>query len=416
MPDGQRNGERELATKELLTINSVLKNKDIGILYGQNVDELFVAYRDVWESIKSYHSKYHSVPDIEVIQERFPDLESVPVKGSSEYYLESLKSEFIYNRMEKIFMRAGTELTPDTAPFLLEKVQSAMAKLNRFSGSSKDLDVMDFDSAERHYEQVRERAAAMGGVPGISTGVNFIDSAYTSGFAPGDLIIVLGYTGRAKSLFTTLVACNAHEQGHKPMIISLEMSGEKVRDRIWTIMGSGLFSNSGLALGDIQMDNFRKFKAAHENDPGFIVVTNEGTGELTPNVVQAKIDQHKPSMVIFDYAQLGSDNENSPDMTARMRNMSKQYKRLATQNEIPIVLISSATADSSSSADEPPIIEQVAWSKQLAFDADLAFAVHKYTDSDIIEIVCRKNRNGPLFSGFLKWDIDRGLVEEVFNT
>lgn len=405
-----------MATKELQTINSVLKNKDIGILYGQNVDELFVSYRDVWESIKAYHSKYHSVPDIEVIQERFPDLESVPVQGSSDYYLESLKSEFISNRMEKILLRAGNELSADSAPLLLEKVQTALAKLNRFSGTSKDLNVMDFDAAEHHYQEVRARAEAMGGVPGISTGINFIDSAYTSGLAGGDLVVVLGYTGRAKSLFTTLTACNAHQQGHKPMIISLEMSGEKVRDRIWTIMGSGLFSNSELALGDIRVDSLRKFKDAHANAPGFIVVTNEGVGELTPNVVQAKIDQHKPSMVIFDYAQLGSDNENSPDMTARMRNMSKQYKRLATQNNIPIILISSATADSSASADQPPLIEQVAWSKQLAFDADLAFAVHKYNDSDIIEIVCRKNRNGPLFSGFLKWDIDRGLVEEVFNT
>lgn len=275
---------------------------------------------------------------------------------------------------------------------------------------------MDFDDAEAHFETVRDRAAAMGGTPGIPTGISFIDSAYPSGLAGGDLVVVLGWTGRAKSQFTTLLSCNAYDKGHRPMITSLEMSGAKVRERIYTIMGSGLFKQSSLALGDVSTDDFRTFKKKYEgNERDFIVVTNDGVSELTPNVMQAKIDQHKPSMLVFDYAQLATDNANSSDMTARMRNMSKEYKRLAVNNDIPVVLISSATADSSAASSEPPTVEQVAWSKQLAFDADLAFAVHKHDDSNIVEIVCRKNRNGPLFSGFLDWDIDRGLVTEKFD-
>ena len=88
---------------------------------------------------------------------------------------------------------------------------------------------------------------------------------------------------------------------------------------------------------------------------------------------------------------------------------------LAVNNNIPIILISSATPDGTVSMNEPPQVHQVAWSRQLAFDADLAFAVHRHDDSDIIEIVCRKNRNGPLFSGYLEWDIDRGLITEKFD-
>lgn len=403
-----------MATPELQTINAVLKNKDIGILFGESVDDLFVAYGDVWQGIKEYHAKYHSIPDFEVMAERY-DLEEVPVNGNSAYYLESLKNEYISNNIERLLFKAGEKNSPASAEEVLNRLQQGLAKLNRFSHSARDMNVMDFDEAERHYDEVRERAEAMGGVPGIPTGVSFIDSAYTSGLAGGDLVVVLGWTGRAKSQFTTLVACNAHANGHKPMIVSLEMSGEKVRDRIFTIQGSGLFRHSDLTLGAIGTDDFRTFRKKFENSPEFIVVTNDGVQELTPNVIQAKIDQHKPSMLIFDYAQLASDNAGSPDMTARMRNMSKEFKRLAVQNNIPVILISSATPDSAASVKEPPTIEQVAWSKQLAFDADLAFAVHKHDDSNIIEIVCRKNRNGPLFSGFLNWDIDRGIVKEEFE-
>lgn len=255
----------------------------------------------------------------------------------------------------------------------------------------------------------------MGGMPGIPTGISFIDSAYTSGFAPGDLIVVLGWTGRAKSITTTLFACNAHDCGFVPMIVSLEMNSDKVRDRVYTIKGSGLFRNSSLALGDIDVDNFRSFSSSQKDKPEFIVVTNEGGTELTPNVVESKIDQHKPRLVVVDYAQLASDNANSDNMTQRMMNQSKEYKRLAVRKQVAIILISSATAESATSSNEPPTIEQVAWSRQLAYDADLAFAIHKLDDSDLIMIVCRKNRNGPLFAGMLDWDIDNGIVKEVFE-
>ncbi len=404
------------ANKELLVINAVLKNKDIQALFGHNMDDLMVGYKDIWDSIKAYHARYRTIPDIEVIQERFDDLDKVEVKGDTSYYVDALKEEFIKNRMENLASAAGSAIKAgDTAPRVLAELQAELSKLNRFSNAARDLNVMDFPAAETHYDEVRARALANGGVPGVPTGVDFIDSAYTSGLAGGDLVIVLGWTGRAKSLFTTLVACNAHDFGGKPMIVSLEMSGEKVRDRIWTIKGSGLFSNSALTLGDIAKDDMHSFAAKQAGKHEFIVVSNDGVGEMTPNVIQAKIDQHKPTMLIFDYAQLGSDNANSQDMTARMRNMSKEFKALAVANNIPVILISSATPDNAAASKTPPTIEQVAWSKQLAYDADLAFAVHKHDDSDVVEIVCRKNRNGPMFTGYLIWDIDRGLIDEKFD-
>ena len=96
-----------------------------------------------------------------------------------------------------------------------------------------------------------------------------------------------------------------------------------------------------------------------------------------------------------------------------MRNLSKQLKTFAVANEIPVILISSATPDGKVGEDAPTI-EQVAWSKQLAFDADLAFAVHKHDLGNMIDIVCRKNRNGSQFSLQLDWDIDNGIWNEFY--
>jgi hypothetical protein len=41
------------------------------------------------------------------------------------------------------------------------------------------------------------------------------------------------------------------------MIVSLEMSPENMRDRIFTMLGSGIFRASDLSKGDINIDDFR---------------------------------------------------------------------------------------------------------------------------------------------------------------
>lgn len=403
-----------MVNKALQTINAVAKNKDIGVLYeGGGIDELMGAYADVWQTMKDYHTRYHAIPDIEVLQESHPDFDKVDTTGDTSYYLDALREEYLGSRIDNILVRAAEARDANASSAVLSKLQESLAKLNRFSGSAVDVNIMDVDEASKHYEEVAARAEALGGQPGIPTGIPFIDSAYTSGLAPGDLVVGLGWTGRAKSLFFTLLACNAHDCGFTPMIVSLEMSAAKVRDRVYTIKGSGLFSNSALGLGDVSIDSLRDFKKKQSDKPEFIVVTNEGTGDLTPNVVESKIDQHNPKIVIIDYAQLASDNASSENMTQRMMNQSKEYKRLAVKKQVVIVIISSATAESAASSDEPPTIEQVAWSRQLAYDADLAFAIHKHDESNLISVVCRKNRNGPLFAGILDWDIDNGIIKEA---
>lgn len=410
---------------ELRVLNAICQRKDISTVMAQNMDPMFVGYPDVWQFIKSYYSKHRAIPDVELVKEEFSGFDEVEVKGETEYHVDALREEFKKNQLENLTTNLGMALKKgySTEAIITSLVRDAI-DMQKYSVLSKDIDAMDFGPAETHYEHTRKKALEMGGTPGIPTGIGFIDSAYTSGLSGGDLIVVLGWTGRGKSLLATMICCNAFLAGFKPMIVSLEMSTEKVRDRAYTMLGKGMFQNSDLSVGDVDEDDFREFKKRFGDVPAgvnrFPIISHDGNSEVTPAFVQSKIDQYKPDIIVIDYAQLTSDNAGSQDMTARMRNMSKEYKRLAVANDIPIILISSATPDSTSSTQSPPIIEQVAWSKQLAYDADLAFAVHKH-DGDlsegrcIIECTCRKNRNGALFDGFFRADINRGIYEEGYS-
>jgi replicative DNA helicase len=340
----------------------------------------------------------------------------VPTDAATGYYLDKLKNEFLSNRLKTILLQSGSALKEDAAGRVLADMQSKLASLSKFTNNVRDLDVTDIEAAERHFMSVKERSAVMGGAPGILTGFEAIDKAYPTGMAPGHLIVAIGWPGRGKTWFTSYLACKAWEQGFKPMIISLEMSPENMRDRIYTMLGSGLFKASDFSKGDVNIDDFRSWSTKKfEGKNSFVLISNEGTAEVTPATVQGKIDQHKPDLVILDYHQLFNDNKRSHSEVERNRNISREFKLLAVANNIPIIDITAATADDVSDQDNPPMMSQVAWSKAIEYDADMAMAIHRYPDTNLIEVVSRKNRHGSNFAFYLDWDINRGIIKELYD-
>jgi replicative DNA helicase len=397
-------------------ISAVCKNKDISVLLADNVDEIFTSHRDIWDSLRSYYYKFKAVPEAGILMERFKDFDPVETKAETGYYLDKLKNEYLTNKLKNIILQSGTSLKEDVAARVLADMQAKLSVLSKFTNNVRDVDVTDLDLAEKHLIAVKERSAVMGGSPGILTGFEAIDKAYPTGMAPGHLIVAIGWPGRGKTWFTSYLACKAWEQGFKPMIVSLEMSPENMRDRIYTMMGSGLFRASDFAKGDINIDDLRSWgKKKFENKNGFILVSNEGMGEVNANTIQAKIDQHKPDLVILDYHQLFSDNKRSAGATERNMNVSREFKMLAMNNNIPVIDITAATMDDITDQDAPPMLSQVAWSKAIEYDADMAIAIHKYTNTNMIEVVSRKNRHGHDFNVFLDWDINRGVVKEIYE-
>ena len=401
---------------EVEIISAVCKNKDISTLLAENADELFISHRDIWDSLKSYYYKFKAVPEVGVLMERHKDFDPVDTKAETGYYLDKLKNEFISNKLKSIILQAGASLKEDAASRVLSNMQAQLSTLSKYTNHVRDIDVTDIDSAERHYQSVRERSVVMGGSPGILTGIEAIDKAYPTGMAPGHLIVAIGWPGRGKTWFTSYLACKAWEQGFKPMIVSLEMAPENMRDRIYTMLGSGLFRASDFSKGDINLDDFKTWgKKATTGKNSFILVSNEGTAEVTPATIQGKIDQHKPDIVILDYHQLFNDNKRSNSEVERNRNISRDFKLLAVANNIPIIDITAATADDISDQKEPPMMSQVAWSKAIEYDADMAMAIHRHANTDLIEVVSRKNRHGQDFRFFLDWDINRGIIKPIYE-
>lgn len=405
-----------MAAKAAEVIAAVVENKDIHLVMGED-PTLFGAYGDMFTTgVRDYYAKHKSLPTKELLEQMFPDVTLPNVSGATAYHLDQLKKEFVDNRMEQIMLAAIEHKDSMPTEKRLEKLQASLAKLSQYTATARDLSLNDLEAAEEYFDKMRMKSELNGGTPGISTGFDTIDSAYTTGWSPGHSITLMGYSGKGKSMLSGLFARNAWEQGNKVMVVSMEMTPEEYRERIYTMKGRGQFSMSRMQIGDIDPDDFRTWGTKSLKDlPEFIVTSNEGITSMTPNIIQGKIDMHKPDIVVLDYLQLMSDNAQTGDMTRRMMNLSREIKLLATSNNIPIISITAVTDEDNDKRDGPPVVSQISWSKAIEYDSNMIIAVHRHTDTNIVEIVCRKNRHGDLFSMYFEVDFDRGIWEEKFD-
>jgi len=392
---------------EAKVISAVLQDKQLHVLLQANVETLLRTHNDVWNFIRLYAENNGTVPPSSLVIEKFRDFEVVKDVGATKHHLEELKVEYVNDSMKDILRSAAAEVQSGQGGQALEELITKTSALKKNTSSIRDIDATDIDSAIEYFEQVKEQQAL--GMRGIKTGLPGFDNYLPSGIMPGQLGVFLAYPGIGKSWMALYFAVQAWKQGKTPLIISLEMSETEVRNRVFTIMGEGLWSHRKLSNGEIELDMLKKWHANKlEGRPPFHIISNDSGGEVTPSVIRGKLDQYKPDFVVVDYLQLMSPNQKADNETVKMKNLSRELKLMAISEEVPIIAISSATPDDVKDMSTVPTLAQTAWSRQIAYDADWVMALGRASNSDIIECAFRKNRNGFMGDFLVQCDFDKG--------
>jgi len=391
-------------------ISAVLEDKQMHVMLQANADKLLRTHGDIWEFIRHYFEQNSAMPPTSLIVEKFRDFEPVQGIGSTKHHLDELQAEYLNDNLKDILRNAATEVQSGRGVEALEGLISKTSELKKDTAVIRDVDVTDLESAVAYYENVQKQNEL--GQIGIKTGLPGFDNYLPAGIMPGQLGVFLAYPGIGKSWLSLYFAVQAWKQGKSPLIISLEMSETEVRNRVFTIMGEGLWSHRQLSAGNVEIDTLKMWhKKNVEGRPEFHIISNDSGGEVTPSVIRGKIDQYSPDLVIVDYLQLMSPNQKSESEVVRMKNLSRELKLLAISDEIPIIAISSATPDDVNKLDTVPTLGQTSWSRQIAYDADFVLAMGRGPNSDILECVFRKNRNGFMGEFLVQVDFDKGFYK-----
>jgi replicative DNA helicase len=392
---------------EAKLISAVLQDKQVHVLLQANVDNILRTHNDVWTFIRNYSEANGTVPPVTLVVEKFRDFDFIKEVGATKHHLDELQTEYLNDSLKDILRSAAGEIQGGEGSKALEALITKTSELKKNTSSIRDIDATDIDSAIAYFEKVKEQQAL--GVLGIKTGLPGFDNYLPSGIMAGQLGVFLAYPGIGKSWMALYFAVQAWKQGKTPLIISLEMSETEVRNRVFAIMGEGLWSHRKLSNGEVELDMLKNWHANKiQGRPPFHIISNDSGGEVTPSVIRGKIDQYKPDFVVVDYLQLMNPNQKSDNETVKMKNLSRELKLMAISEEVPIIAISSATPDDVKDLSTVPTLAQTAWSRQIAYDADWVLALGRATNSDIIECAFRKNRNGFMGDFLVQVDFDKG--------
>ena len=392
---------------EAKVISAVLQDKQMHVLLQANVENLLRTHNDVWNFIRLYFDNNGSIPPASLVIEKFRDFQPIEGVGATKHHLEELQTEYLNDSLKDILRSAAGEVQVGNGTEALNGLITKTSELKKNTSAIRDIDATDLDSAVAYFEKIQQQKLT--GQVGIKTGLPGFDNYLPSGIMPGQLGVFLAYPGIGKSWLALYFAVQAWKQGKSPLVISLEMSETEVRNRVFAIMGEGLWSHRKLSNGEVELDMLKNWHANKiAGKPEFHIISNDNGGEVNPSVVRGKIDQYKPDFVIVDYLQLMSPNQKSDNETVRMKNLSRELKLMAISEEVPIIAISSATPDDVKDLSSAPTLGQTAWSRQIAYDADWVMALGRATNSDIIECVFRKNRNGFMGDFLVQVDFDKG--------
>lgn len=401
---------------EMRLINSIVDTGDITYAINEGAENVFSEYRDIWNFMLAHYDKHKKTPAKDTIKSHFSDFEFIVTPEPLSYYVDQAKKESLAIQARRIIAQAHSllgELGPkESLAFLMENT----SKLYKFSSNLKDTDLVG--EWQDRVEDLKQRAANPNKeIMGIPSGVTVIDKVF-GGWQPGDFIVLLGWTGVGKSFIARLFAVNAWRAGYRPMIISLEMNKMQEGQRLDTLLnnGEGYFTNTDLIKANNHIvPTYEKWaeKTFSGKHPIYLV-TSEGLETADQNMVQAKIDQYQPDMVILDYHGLFDDASGAKNETEKAKNLSKAFKRMAVKNNIAIIDVAAVTM-SDGHSERPPELEEVAWSKQLAYDADLVLAIHREYNSDLFQVISRKVRRATHFGFYLRWNLETGKWAEEWD-
>jgi replicative DNA helicase len=315
-------------------------------------------------------------------------------------------------------IRAGGEIArlgwerPGETGDLVDRAEQILYDLSqqRVTGEWSEIESLLKESFER-ITALYESGVELTGTP---SGFRELDRL-TSGFQPGNLIIVAGRPSMGKSALALCMAANIGVRHGLPIgIFTLEMSKSEVTQRL--MCSEAKVESQRLRNGKLAPDDWPRLTAACDKlakAPIFV----DDSGLLNMMEVRSKARRLKArhpdlGLIVVDYLQLMSSAGTAENRVQEVSQISRNLKILARDLEVPILALSQLSRAVEQRTDKRPVLSDLRESGSLEQDADLVAFVYRdeyyNEESDqqgLAEVILAKHRNGPTDSvklSFLK--------------
>jgi len=266
----------------------------------------------------------------------------------------------------------------------------------------------EFSHIEQLLKESFERITALyeAGVEitGIASGFRDIDRI-TSGFQPGNLVIIAARPSMGKSALALCMAANMGVRLNIPVaLFTLEMSKAEVTQRL--MCSEAKVESQKLRSGKLSPEDWPRLTAACDKLARAPIYVDD-TGSITMMEIRSKARRLKArepnlGLIIVDYLQLMTSGASVENRVQEVSAISRNLKVLARDLEVPIVALSQLSRAVEQRSDKRPILSDLRESGAIEQDADIVGFIYRdeyYNDESdqqgLAEIIVAKHRNGP---------------------
>ncbi len=305
-------------------------------------------------------------------------------------------------------IRAGNDIArlgferPGETVELVDRAEQVVFELSQQRVSSEFAHIDDL--LKDSFETITRLYEAGSDITGTPAGFRDLDRL-TSGFQPGNLIIVAARPSMGKSALALGVAANVAVRHSTPVaLFTLEMSKAEVTQRL--MCSEGKVESQRLRTGKLAADDWPRLTAACDKLAKAPIYVDD-MGSITMMEIRSKLRRLKLrepglGLVIVDYLQLMTSGTTVENRVQEVSQISRSLKVLARDLDVPIIALSQLSRAVEQRHDKRPILSDLRESGSIEQDADLVLFVYRdeyynpeETDSaGIAELILAKHRNG----------------------
>ena len=297
--------------------------------------------------------------------------------------------------------RLGWERPGETAD-LVDRAEQTIFQLSQQRVTSEFSHIEEL--LKESFERITALYEAGADVTGTPTGFKDLDRI-TSGFQPGNLIIVAARPSMGKSALGLCMATNLAVRHELPVaLFTLEMSKSEVTQRM--MCSEAKVESQRLRTGKLAVDDWPRLTAACDKLAKAPIYVDD-TGSITMMELRSKARRLKSkepnlALIVVDYLQLMTSGGPIENRVQEVSQISRQLKVLARDLDLPILAMSQLSRAVEQRHDKRPILSDLRESGSIEQDADIVAFVYRdeyyNDDSDqqgLAELIVAKHRNGP---------------------
>ena len=337
--------------------------------------------------------------------------ESVPTTANVEHYSKIVLEKHLLRTLIKVSHDVSKDAFEDSQDVdqILDSAESAIFNISekRLRGGFKHIDPI----LHHAFEELDKIASKPGSVTGVPSGLMDLDDM-TSGFHPGELIIVAGRPGMGKTALALSMGRNAAVLEKTGVgMFSLEMANHQLAMRL--LCAEGRVDSHLVRTGKLPKTQWKNLSIAVGSLAEAPIYLDDTPG-MSVLEVRAKARRLKAEkevgLIIVDYLQLMTGPKGSESRQQEISQISRSLKNLAKEIDLPVIGLSQLSRAVESRSDRRPQLSDLRESGAIEQDADLVIFLYRpwvYTQEDDdrgkAEIIVAKQRNGPT-----------GIIEATF--